>query len=73
MRTFFSSRPAPHNPSGSSNQKGLLCQIKYRTLLWVTLALLPVIAADGQVRPIWQIGKFDESPVEFFSRRKGFS
>jgi hypothetical protein len=70
MRIFFSSCPAPHDPSGSSNQKGILCQIKYRTPLWVLLALLPVIAAEGQVRPIWQIGKFDESPVEFFRGAK---
>lgn len=29
------------------------------------LALLPAITAVAQTRTVWQIGKFDESPVEF--------
>ncbi len=32
------------------------------------LALLPIIPACAQDRTIWQIGKFDESPVEFAGR-----
>ncbi|MFZ0594081.1 MAG: polysaccharide lyase family protein [Bryobacteraceae bacterium] len=33
--------------------------------LCLLAGLLPVISAQAQVRTIWQIGKFDESPVEF--------
>ena len=29
------------------------------------IGLLSVICAQAQVQPVWQIGKFDESPVEF--------
>ena len=32
---------------------------------------LPLLAAQGQNRTVWQIGKFDESPVEFSSEAKG--
>ena len=38
--------------------------IPFRKSLWL-LAFLPLIPAHAQVRTIWQIGKFDESPVEF--------
>jgi alpha-mannosidase len=32
--------------------------------LWL-FALMPMLPAHAQVRTIWQIGRFDESPVEF--------
>ena len=31
----------------------------------LVLSFLPVITATAQTRTVWQIGKFDESPVEF--------
>lgn len=36
----------------------------FRKSLWL-LALVPMIPARAQVQTIWQVGKFDESPVEF--------
>jgi len=36
----------------------------------LALALLPVISAAGQATMVWQIGKFDESPVEFSRAEK---
>ncbi len=41
-----------------------------RSLCVVCVSLLPVIAAEAQIRPVWQIGKFDQSPVEFFRGAK---
>jgi alpha-mannosidase len=35
--------------------------------LWL-LAFLPLISAQAEVRTVWQIGKFDESSVEFGGR-----
>src|SRR4051794_25273825 len=40
----------------------------YLTKLWLLAGVLPIISAQAQVQTVWQIGKFDESPVEF-SRR----
>ncbi len=40
--------------------------VPFRKCLWL-IALLPLSPAGAQVRTIWQIGKFDESPVEFSS------
>jgi hypothetical protein len=40
----------------------------YWTKLWLLAGVLPIISAQAQVQTVWQIGKFDESPVEF-SRR----
>ncbi|MGI8960336.1 MAG: polysaccharide lyase family protein [Bryobacteraceae bacterium] len=38
------------------------------SVLCVFLALLPLIQAQPEKRTIWQIGKFDQSPVEFSDR-----
>jgi alpha-mannosidase len=39
--------------------------MKRRILSSLFLLVLPLVATEGQPRPVWQIGKFDESPVEF--------
>src|SRR4051812_47632282 len=36
--------------------------------LSLLLLLLPLIQAPAETRTIWQIGKFDQSPVEFSDR-----
>jgi alpha-mannosidase len=39
--------------------------MRVRTVWSLLLFLSPLVSAQGQTRAIWQIGKFDESPVEF--------
>jgi len=33
----------------------------------LALPFVPVVFAEAQIRTIWQIGKFDRSPLEFSS------
>src|SRR5713101_7944365 len=37
----------------------------WRKGFWLLLGFLTSVSARAQVRTVWQIGKFDESPVEF--------